>query len=86
MIKYSFGQTAGHWAVKGYVNSSVPLHFSHAWQSLSLCNRVCKPQHQSSVYKRTDVLMNANIYFSIFNHLHEKQLLLKHHLISNSGW
>lgn len=65
MIKYSFGQTAGHWAVKGYVNSSVPLHFSHAWQSLSLCNRVCKPQHQSSVYKRTDVLMNANIYFSI---------------------
>lgn len=34
MIK-SVGQTFGYGAVKGYVNSSVPLHFCHAWQSLS---------------------------------------------------
>lgn len=31
----SVGQTAGHGAVKGYVNSSVPLHFCHAGRSLS---------------------------------------------------
>lgn len=31
----SVGQTAGHAAVKGYVNSSVPLHFSRAGRSLS---------------------------------------------------
>lgn len=34
MIK-SVGQTAGHAAVKGYVNSSVPLNFSRAGRSLS---------------------------------------------------
>lgn len=34
MIK-SVGQTFGYGAVKGYVNSSVSLHFCHAWQSPS---------------------------------------------------
>lgn len=34
MIK-SVGQTFGYGAVKGYVNRSVPLHFCHAWRSLS---------------------------------------------------
>lgn len=34
MIK-SLGWTDVRGAVKGYVNSSVPLHFCHAWQSLS---------------------------------------------------
>lgn len=31
----SVGQTVGHGAVKGYVNSSVPVHFCRAGPSLS---------------------------------------------------